>query len=93
MNLKDQHTSQKTAGAIEYHYTALLRSAEYSGCVAIVPALPGLLVEGETFEEARKMIKDAIQSYLRYLRKTGQQIPTEERNAITENITVTLPRA
>ena len=41
------------------------------GYTVLVPALPGLVTEGRTFEEARRMALDAIRCYLESLRKDG----------------------
>jgi antitoxin HicB len=45
----------------------------------------GVVTEGETSEEARRMAKDAIEGYLESLRQDGQPIPkdtTESRPAV-----------
>jgi antitoxin HicB len=38
--------------------------AEEGGYVVTCPALPGLVTEGDTLEEARDMAADAIRGYL-----------------------------
>jgi hypothetical protein len=43
-------------------YTVLFEPAERSGFVVTRPALPGLVTEGDTFQEARMMAHDAIRS-------------------------------
>ncbi len=48
------------------------------GYVVTCPALPGLVTEGETLEEARVMATDAIQGYLESLKKDGEPIPKDE---------------
>lgn len=50
------------------------------------PALPGLVTEGDTLEEARAMATDAIQLYLESLMQDGEPIPTDE--SITEQLAV-----
>lgn len=45
-------------------YTAIFEPAEEGGYVVSIPALPGCISEGDTFEEALTMIKDAMQGYL-----------------------------
>lgn len=45
-------------------YTAIFEPAEEGGYVVSIPALPGCVSQGETFEEAVIMIKDAVQGYL-----------------------------
>jgi predicted RNase H-like HicB family nuclease len=45
--------------------------AEEGGFVVTCPALPGLVTEGDTLEEARAMAQDAILAYLESLRTTN----------------------
>jgi antitoxin HicB len=51
----------------EYSYTVL--SADEGGFAVTCPALPGLVTEGDTLEEARAMAEDAIRAYIESLRK------------------------
>ncbi len=53
----------------EYRYTVLFEPAEEGGFVVTCPALPGLVTEGDTIEEARAMGEDAIRGYIESLRK------------------------
>ncbi len=53
----------------EYSYTVLFEPAEEGGFVVTCPALPGVVTEGDTLEEARAMVEDAIRGYLESLRK------------------------
>ena len=43
--------------------------------VAHVPALPGASVRGETIEEAKEKVREAIESYLHLLREAGEPVP------------------
>ncbi len=45
-------------------YTAIFTPAEEGGYTATVPVLPGCISEGDTFEEAKKNIVEAIELYL-----------------------------
>jgi predicted RNase H-like HicB family nuclease len=78
---------------IEYRYTVVYEPAEEGGYVVTVPALPGLVTEGDTLEEARAMAEDAIRGYLESLRKHGEAIPIEQGEPITERILVSLSEA
>lgn len=60
-------------------YTVLFEPAEEGGYVVTCPALPGLVTEGDTLEEARKMARDAVRAYLRSLRKDGLPIPQDTK--------------
>lgn len=68
-------------------YTVYFQPAEEGGYVASVPALPGCMSQGETFEETRGNIADAIKGYLRVLSEDGDEIP-EEREYVTVQVSV-----
>ena len=68
----------------EYSYTVLLEPVEEGGFVVTCPALPGLVTEGDTLEEARMMAQDAIRGYLESLRKDHRPIPTERTPRLEE---------
>ncbi len=69
---------EETIRTEEYTYTAVFEPSEDGGFIVSVPALPGCITQGETFEEAREMVIDAIQGYLESLQKDGVLIPVEE---------------
>lgn len=52
----------------QYRYTVIFEPAEEGGYVAHVPTLNGLATQGETLEEAREMVKEAITGYIEALR-------------------------
>jgi antitoxin HicB len=62
-----------------YNYTVLFEPAEEGGYVVTCPALPGLVTEGDTLEEARRNALDAIRGYLESVRKDGLPIPADRR--------------
>jgi predicted RNase H-like HicB family nuclease len=64
--------------AKEYSYTVFFEPAPEGGYIVTVPALPGLVTEGDTLDEAREMARDAIRAYLESLIKDGELIPEEE---------------
>jgi antitoxin HicB len=74
----------------QYHYTVVFEPALEGGYIASVPALPGLVTEGDTIEEARAMVKDAIRGYIESLLKHGEEIPIESGAANVERVEVTL---
>jgi predicted RNase H-like HicB family nuclease len=51
------------------------RQEPEGGYTVTVPALPGCLTFGETFEEALAMIDDAISGWLAVAREEGFPIP------------------
>ncbi len=90
---KKQPRMETVRSTAEYAYTAVFEPAEEGGYTVTVPALPGLVTEGDTLDEARLMAQDAIRCYLEGLQKDGEEIPVEQGDAITERVAVTLPRA
>ena len=74
-------------------YTAIFEPAEEGGYVVTVPTLPGCITEGDTFEEAVDMVKDAIKTYIQSLKEHREPIPTEDTPSFvgTIEVPITLP--
>lgn len=68
------------------NFTVIMTPDETGGYVVTCPALPGLVTEGDTLEEAREMAAEAILCYLEGLQKAGEPLP--DNNVITEAVTV-----
>ncbi|MFH1838643.1 MAG: type II toxin-antitoxin system HicB family antitoxin [Candidatus Kuenenbacteria bacterium] len=81
---------QKKSAKI-YKYTAIFEPAEEGGYIVTVPMLPGCVTEGDTFEQAKKMAKDAIQAYITVLKEDGDEIPVEKEEKIETIITISAP--
>ena len=62
----------------QVRFTVLFEPADEGGYVVTCPALPGLVTEGDTLEEARAMAADAIRVYLDSLREDGEPIPDKK---------------
>jgi predicted RNase H-like HicB family nuclease len=73
----------------KYSYMVFFEPAPEGGYTVIVPALPGLVTEGDTLEEAREMALDAIRAYLESLLKDGEPIPLEEET-VQEKIKIAM---
>jgi len=52
---------------------------EDDGYTVTVPALPGLVTGGRTFDEAREMALDAIRCHLESMLKDGEELPVEQQ--------------
>lgn len=72
-----------------FSYTVIFESNEKGGYTVTVPALPGLVTEGDTFEEAKEMARDAIKCYLEGLIKDSEEI-LQEGKIKQEKISVPL---
>jgi len=66
-------------------YLVIYEKSE-TGWGALAPDLPGLGVAGETLEEVKDLIREAIEFHLEGLRQHGDPIPSP--STVTEYITV-----
>jgi antitoxin HicB len=72
-----------------YTYTLILDpDAEEGGYTVTVPALPGVITQGETREEAIAMAKEAIQCHIAGLIADGEPVPVEKEHPQAVTISV-----
>jgi predicted RNase H-like HicB family nuclease len=69
-----------------YTYRVIIEPDENDTFHAYVPALPGCHTWGETFEQTRQNIRDAIDIYLRSIIADKEQIPEDKGVEIMETI-------
>jgi len=72
--------------AQNHAYTAIFEPALEGGFVVSVPVLPGCFSQGETYDEAKKNILDAIMGYIAVLKEDGDPIPLETAEPIITKI-------
>ncbi len=65
----------------ELTYTIVMEPAEEGGFNVSVPALPGCVTQGDSFDDALAMAQDAIALWLEALAADGQPIPEEQSAA------------
>lgn len=63
---------------------------EEGGYTVIVPALPGVVTEGDTLDEALSNARDAIRLCLEDLVAQGEEIPESDVGARLERVEVPL---
>jgi antitoxin HicB len=68
----------------EYRYSVILEPQEEGGFTVLVPALPEVVTEGETEEEALQMAEEAIRAILAYRRAKGSPIPADAAPSIRQ---------
>ncbi len=56
-------------------YKVVLEPAAEGGYTVYVPALPGCISEGDTYQEALQNIKDAILGWIAVAREFGDEVP------------------
>lgn len=71
-------------------YTIIIQPSE-GGYVAFAPSLPGCMTQGNTLEEAKANITDAIEAYLEVLKEDGDPIPTEKEHPVSTTVNVAMP--
>src|SRR5215210_7440032 len=59
----------------QYTFTVVITPNDPDGYLVTCPALPGLVTEGDTFDEARAMAADAITCHLESMIEDGLPIP------------------
>lgn len=59
-------------------YTFVFDRDPEGGFVVTCPALPGLVTQGDTIEEARAMARDTTEGYLATLPEDGEPIPESD---------------
>lgn len=72
----------------EYQYNAIFEPAPEGGYTVTVPALPGCVSEGNTLEEAKANIQEAIELYLDVYLEDHTEVPREKRQPIISSIGV-----
>ncbi len=63
-------------------FDVVLEAQPEGGYTVYVPDLPGCVSEGETAEEAIKMIRDAIEGYMEVRRERGWPLPEVEHRRV-----------
>jgi antitoxin HicB len=70
------------------NFTILLTPDETGGYVVTCPALPGVVTQGETIEDAKAMAVDAIQCHLESMIEDGLPIPEDRTTATPVSVEV-----
>jgi predicted RNase H-like HicB family nuclease len=65
-------------------YTVILEQEPDGGFVALVPALPGCVSQGDTREQVMRNIREAIELYIEDCAATGDPVPTEAGKEFVE---------
>jgi len=73
------------------NYSVVFEEGEKGGYTVTVPALSGCISEGDTFEEAKLNIAEAITAYLESLAKDGQKVPPADVPLFIGNVQVHSP--
>lgn len=69
-------------------YDVILEEQLGGGYTVTVPSLPGCISEGDTFEEAKTNIEEAITAYLESMAKDGNETPKGDTNIFVGQVTV-----
>ena len=69
-------------------YDVVFEEQPEGGYTALVPSLPGCISEGDTFEETKTNIADAIKLYLEDLKADGEEIPDNSGSVFVGQVEV-----
>ena len=72
-------------------YDVVFEEQQVGGYTVTVPSFPGCISEGDTFEEAKKNIADAIKLYVEDLAADGEKIPARNSNIFVGQVSVSNP--
>ncbi|MCC6888891.1 MAG: type II toxin-antitoxin system HicB family antitoxin [Hyphomicrobiales bacterium] len=72
--------------AERYSFSVVLEPQEGGGFTVLVPALPEVVTEGDTEQEALANAEEAIRAILSYRRDQGMVIPADAKPAIRQVI-------
>jgi antitoxin HicB len=75
-------SSEASVNVGQYTFTVVITPNDPDGYLVTCPALPGLVTEGDSFDEAREMAADAISCHLESMIEDGLPIPVD-RTIIT----------
>lgn len=76
------------------HYSVIVaieKEAEDEGYAAYSPTLPGCFNNGNTGEEAKRNIRDAIRLHIESLLAHGQPVPQNEKLVLVEEVIIGVP--
>ncbi|MCL6097615.1 MAG: type II toxin-antitoxin system HicB family antitoxin [Bacteroidetes bacterium] len=60
-----------------YNYKIIIEECEEGGFYAECPAFPGCHVEGETYEETIKEIKEAVKNFIEDYQSRNEELPSD----------------
>lgn len=72
-------------------YDVIFEEQSVGGYTVTVPSLPGCISEGDTFEEAKENIADAIKLYVEDLSADGEEIPVGDANIFMGQVSINNP--
>jgi antitoxin HicB len=62
----------------QYTFTVVITPNDPDGYLVTCPALPGLVTEGNSFDEAREMAADAIACHVESMIEDGLAVPVDK---------------
>jgi antitoxin HicB len=68
----------------EHSFSIVLEPQEGGGFTVLVPALPEVITEGDTREEALTHVEKAIRAVLEYRRDQGIPIPSDAKPEVRQ---------
>lgn len=72
-------------------YDVIFEEQPDGGYTVTVPSLQGCISEGDTFEQAKINIADAIKLFLEDLKADGEEIPIRSSNIFVGQVSVSNP--
>lgn len=74
-------------------YDVVFEEQPRGGYTVTVPSLPGCISEGDTFEESKANIEDAIKLYLEDMAAEGEEIPNDSKSIFVGQVKIHLDKS
>ena len=69
-------------------FKVFIKKGEDRKFIASVPSLPGCFSQGETIDQARKNIEEAVRGYLKVAKKFGDRISSDDTRTLETTLYV-----
>lgn len=73
---------------MELTVTAIYEKAEEGGYIGYVVEIPGVNTQGETLEEARENLAEALQLILQVKRQAAVELIAQKPNTVSESLKI-----
>lgn len=67
-------------------YAVVIHAAEEGGYWSEIPALPGCTSQGDTLDETLANTREAVETWISYLREKGDPVPTSSDLVVTIDV-------
>ncbi len=71
-----------------YNYKVIIEECEEGGFYAECPAFPGCHIEGETYEETMKEMKETVKNFIENYRSRNEDLPSDNFSVTSVQVAI-----